>query len=222
MPQVVRAQVIMNPASTPKEQIMNTWHCVTVGATTPLAAVTAFATALDTFYQGIQGNFSADLEGAQPLARCFDLNDPMPRQPILEDEFSSLDTGSQYGVREIACCLSYKGTYLSGVSPKRKRGRIYIGPLSIALINTSTGMFTSAFRLALVSAADTLLAASDGSSLFRWVVYSPTSDPNSGNPAGGAGTDADCWDAVTEGWVDEDPDIQRRRSRPGGTRSTFT
>lgn len=217
MPQVVRVQVNLTPSFTPKESIMNTWHCVTVGATTPLVAVTSFVAALNTFYQAVDAVMGQYVGGHVPFARGFDLSDPKPRQPIYETSLTVLTTATTWLPREIACCISYKGTYLSGVSPRRKRGRIYIGPLASTSIDLANdGLFTSTFVSTLASAADALLGTSDASSEFRWVVYSPTSDPT------GEGNDAACWDAVTEGWVDENPDIQRRRSHTGGARSLFS
>lgn len=126
----------------------------------------------------------------------------------------TLSCGVAPAVRELCVCLSYKGTYLSGVSPKRKRGRIYLGPLAANTI--SSGEVASAAVTVFKNAAQTLLTASDASSQYRWVIYSPTTD------SAGTGLDLDSWDAVTEGWVDNNVDIQRRRGFSGGTRSTFT
>lgn len=222
MPQVIRCQVILTPGFEPEHQIVNTWHCVTVGATTPVDAAEDFSAALSVFYTAVDTYFSQYLGGHVPFLRAFNLDDPMPRQPILEESLSTLASASTWLPREIACCLSYKGTYLSGVSPKRKRGRIYLGPLALSTIDTANdGMFTSTFVNAVATAANTLLTSSTGSSTFRWVVYSPTSDPEATNPAGGAGSDADCWDAVTGGWVDDEIDIQRRRGVGSGTKVLY-
>lgn len=215
MPQVIRTQITLNPAADADAHIMNTWHCVTVGATTALAAATSFGAALVTFYGAIDAYLAAELNGSQTLVRHFDLSHPKPRQPILEGTTGALATGSGNLPRELCCVLSYKGTYLSGVSPKRKRGRIYLGPLYASAVG-SDGGFSATVVNGIVAAADTLLGVSDGSSEFRWVVYSPTSDPS------GEGSDAACWDAVTEGWVDYNVDIQRRRGLPGGVRTLYS
>lgn len=222
MPQVVRCQIDLTPGFTPQNKIMNTWHIVTVGATTPADAADAFVADVNTFYQAIDANFSQYLGGNVPFLRAFNLDDPMPRQPVHEESLITLTSASTWLPREIACCLSYKGTYLSGVSPKRKRGRIYLGPLAAATVDTANdGMFTSSFVTAVKNAAAALLTASTASSAYRWCIYSPTSDPNSNNPAGGAGQDAGCWDAVVGGWVDDEIDIQRRRGVGSGTKTLF-
>lgn len=219
MPQVVRCQVNLTPGFDPKFQIMNTWHCVTVGATSTHDAASSFAIGLNAFYQTIDTYFSQYLGGNVPFFRAFDLSHPMPRQPVYETSLTTLASASTWLPREIACCLSYKGLYLSGVSPKRKRGRIYLGPLALATVDTANdGLFTSTFVNAVAAAATTLVTTSSASSTYRWCVYSPTTDPESSNPAGGAGSDADCWDAVTGGWVDDEIDIQRRRGVGSGTK----
>jgi len=216
MPQVVRCQVTLNPAAETRSQYVNTWHIVTVGATTPLAAATAYHTALNGFYQAVDVHLSGLVLGAVPLVRYFDLSDPKPRQPIYESTLSALSNSGSTSAPELACCISYKGTYLSGVSPKRKRGRIYLGPLKGACIDTGTGKLDSTMVTAFATAADTMITTSTSSSEWRWVVYSPTSDPT------GEGNDADCWDAAVSGWVDDEVDIQRRRSlKSVGSKTLF-
>jgi len=215
MPQVLRCQVILNPGVNTRLQNMNTWHIVTVGAATTLDAHAEFYADLGTFYQAIDAHLSTFLSGSAPLMRTFDLSEPKPRQPIVESNLATLTTAATTLPAEIACCLSYKGTYISGVSPKRKRGRIYIGPLASATIDSSVGNFTSTFRGALATAAGTLQSDSAGATSYRWVVYSPASDPT------GEGTDVGSWDAVTEGWVDNEPDVLRSRSINYNTRSVF-
>lgn len=215
MPQVVRCQVILNPAVSTDLQMINTWHCVTVGATTSLAAAEAFADDLNVFYQAIDSHLSLFLSGSAPLFRAFDLSDPKPRQPIHEENLGILVTASTTLPAEIQCVLSYKGIYLSGVSPKRKRGRIFIGPLASAALDSSAGVFTGTLRTAIANAAEDLQTASSGSSLYRWVIYSPTTD------TAGEGQDLDSWDAVQEGWVGDNPDVLRSRGLISETRTLW-
>lgn len=216
MASVLRTQVTLNPTASTRDRIMNTWHVITVGATTPAVAGAAFATSLNTFYQAIDSLLSGNVNGQVPLVQIFDYLDPKPRQPVVETTLTALVSPATTQPQEIAACVSYRGAYVSGVSPKSKRGRIYIGPLYGPAVSTSTGLFTSTFRDALALAADNLLTASDASTEWRWVVYSPTLD------TAGNGQTLGCTTVVTEGWVDEAPDIQRRRGVVANTRSTFT
>lgn len=207
MAQVVRVQVIMNPSASPREHVINTWHCETFGGSTTLDAATEFVGDLSTFYTSISGQFSNELSGVSPLARCFDLSEPKPRQPIAEIGIGSLSTASSFAARELCVCLSYRTAYVSGVSPKRKRGRIYLGPMGDGGFASTTGLVASGTRTAIATAAGTLLTNSNTASDYRWVVYSPTTDVAG---TGGAGSGI-----VIAGWVDDNPDIQRRRSVPG-------
>lgn len=216
MPQVLRVQVTLNESADNRDHIINTWHCVTVGATSVVDCATAFVAALQTFYAGVDQYLANELNTYIPRVRVWDYSEPKPRQPVYEVNLSALATGTGNLPREVACCLSYKGFYVSGISPKSKRGRIYLGPLYNAALDSSDGSLASAMVSGIASAADTLVTASKAAAEYRWVIYSPTLDPN------GNGNDAACWDAVQEGWVDDNPDIQRRRSFAGGSRTTFS
>lgn len=206
MPQVVRVQVTLNPSADPRGQFVNTWHIVTVGATTTSAASDAFTQDLNAFYQTVDGQMSGDISGAVPFARCFDLSDPKPRQPVWETAFTALVCAGTTMPHEVACCLSYRGVYTSGVSPKRRRGRIYLGPLADGAVNSSTGKLHSTLVGLVAGAGDDLLQLSLASTEYHWCVYSPASDPD------GTGNDTACFHSVIAGWVDDEPDIQRRRS----------
>lgn len=213
--QTLRIQVILNPSVSTEDQVMNTWHIATEGATTPDTAAGDFVnTFLDSFYQSIDVQLAGELQGAVPLVRCFNLIEPKPRQPHAEMNLTALTTTSSALPREVACCLSYKAQYQSGVSPKRRRGRIYLGPLQNGAITSSTGLFASGMVSLITSAAQTLIDASQASALWKWVVYSPTTDT--------AGTGETGMYPVVSGWVDDNPDIQRRRNKAVGVRSTFS
>lgn len=201
----LRIQVVLNPTASTRDQVINTWHIVGQGATTPTAAATDFVTgALNTFYQAVDTYLSNELNGKVPLVRCWNYLEPKPRQPFTELNLTSLTTGGNMAPRELCVCLSYRAAYVSGVTPKRRRGRIYLGPLASSTLDTSNGMVTSAAVAAIATAADVLITASKASALWRWVVYSPTTDVN------GTGEDG-TYDALS-GWVDDNPDIQRRRN----------
>lgn len=106
---------------------------------------------------------------------------------------------------EVAACLSYHRAYGSdpefgpgGVRPKnRDRGRIFIGPLSGLAMETLTASnptLSSTFRATLAGATAPLLGTSDAT----WVQWSR----------------ADASVApVVGGWIDDAPDIQRRRGQ---------
>jgi len=211
--QTLRVAVVLNPGSEGKERMMNTWHIATRDATTPVTAANSFITSLNTFYQAIDAQLGNFLSGAVPLVQVYNLLENKPRQPIVEDELTVLTTSSTGTATELACCVSYRAEYVSGITPKRRRGRIYIGPLGGSVIDTSTGRIAGASVTAIAGAADTLQAASGASTEWAWVVYSPTTDVT--------GTGETGMYEVIAGWVDNKPDVQRRRGTNIGTKTTF-
>lgn len=108
---------------------------------------------------------------------------------------------------EVAICLSFHGSYdglpeESGLTrPRsRRRGRVYIGPVTGNAGLAGVVIPAVQQRIAQVGArlrADALAAG------MPWVVYSSTSD---------------IAHQVVEGWVDDAFDIQRRRGRKASSR----
>lgn len=213
--QVLRCEVTLNPDASTRERIMNVWHIGATVGTDPVDAADSFRDDIDAFYQAIDGSFAAELDGKIPALRVFDLSHDKPRQPIHEEGLQVLDTGADSAARELCVVLSYRATYISGVSPKRRRGRIYVGPWAAGLVNTTTGLIASSVVAGVRLAGEDLLAASDASADYTWIVYSPTTDTaGTGEPTTGF--------PVVAGWVDNEVDVQRRRGRPQpGVKSAF-
>lgn len=213
---VLRCQVVYNPADEPRHQIMNTWHIVDQVASDPITAATDFKSDLNIFYQACDLYFSSEMNGKVPLFSAWDLSDPKPRQPVYSTFMSALAvTGTSVGPREVACCVSYRGAYISGENPQSRRGRVYLGPLRADVIDSNTGLIAAATVTAFSNAADALLASAAGSTDYVWVVYSRKLDV-SGNG------DIGSYTTVTSGWVDNNPDIQRRRQSPTRAKTTFS
>jgi hypothetical protein len=98
--------------------------------------------------------------------------------------------------REIACCLSY----YSGRNSPRYRGRIYVPIVAALPGNVTLGVRPSTLARDNVAALVPLLTGLGGTNV-DWVVYSRVDD--TARP-------------VTNWWVDDEWDVQRRR----GLRST--
>lgn len=212
--QVIRAEVTLNPSASSRERIMNVWHFATVGAGTPSALAGTVTSTLDDFYQDIDTYLSSELTGAVPLIRFFNLIEPKPRQPYVENTLTTLACAVTRANREDAVCLSYKALYQSGVTPKRRRGRIYLGPLSNGALGATSGKLDPTVKTAFVSAAQTLFDIHDAATAWSWVVYSPTTDT--------AGTGETGAYEVVSGWIDDEIDTQRRRGLPQpGVKTTF-
>jgi len=143
---------------------------------------------------GGSGTLSALLGGQVNNAsqiRLYRLNDDPPREPTVYD-FTLTGTAATGMPAEVALCISYFATRnIAG-----RRGRIYIGPLS-----SSVGSFigadwrpTTATRDTLAGKATDLLAAAD---LAGWP-WALLSSDGVARP-------------ITDGWVDDAFDTQRRR-----------
>lgn len=160
-------------------------------------------TALNAFYVAIDGLYSSLVDGTEVRCDYYQLSDPEPRAPVKSNGFTTLTTDSSASPPEVSLVLSYQGARISGLPQARRRGRIYIGPLGGGLTDrpNEIGQINP-----LVAAADTLLAASAAAATWTWAQYSPTN---------GTGID------VTDGWVDNEWDTQRRRGRVATSRTTF-
>lgn len=146
------------------------------------------------------------LSGAIYL-KYYDMADPMPRAPIHTDTraFVPATSGTTLPA-EVCQVISFEAEPVSGVPQSRRRGRIYLPAFSTTKLDVD-GSFSSATTNAVAAAANSLLIASLASSTWKWVVASKVSGARA---------------PVTRGWVDEAPDIQRRRGRLYPYRAVFT
>lgn len=201
----------------PEDDVINVWH---------FDSDQTFAEDADdvvgrlrTFYQTIDGTLFPARVGAAATVKVYDLADPEPRSPGLVDTIAltpSLDANPM--PNEVAMCLSMKADPVSGVSPGRLRGRIFIGPVA------STTMTISGFRCRFTNTAMTTLrdaavalATGPDPGDGRLAIYSPTTHAELG---GGAGELADSFNDVTEVHVDNAPDTIRSRGEKADTRVT--
>lgn len=175
------------------DKYVNTWHCI---ADDEVELESGFIVQLTTFYGALDGYYSAAVDPAASWYRAYDLADPEPRAPVLEENFSLGTTATTYLPAEIAMCLSFEAPRQSGLSQARRRGRVYLGPLGASALNTATGFVTSAFWTDLGTAGQNLLDASQAATTWAWAVYSRANDSAI---------------EVVHAWVDSAWDTQRRR-----------
>nr|CRY96813.1 hypothetical protein [uncultured prokaryote] len=133
----------------------------------------------------------------------YDRADPIPRAPVLTTFHSfATATGSTSLPTEVALCLSFQGSKVSGVPQARRRGRVYIGPLYQAASDTA-GRPTSGVRTSLAAMGAHVKAfAANG----YWQVWSTVNN----SPT-----------LVVDGWIDNSFDTQRRRGVEATARTTF-
>jgi hypothetical protein len=129
--------------------------------------------------------------------RVYDKADDKPRQPkatVTRPQRTGPAAPAPY---EVALCLSF----YSERNIPRRRGRIYLGPLTAGNANSerpSAGLLTLALDMA------TAFSALGGANV-TWQVYSPTTDDTM---------------PVTNAWCDDAWDTQRRRGLKPASRQT--
>lgn len=200
----------------PRDDIVNTWAFSGAGLATEALAEEA-VNRLGSFYaadiggQTVSGWLAGDLLEPNGLQfSVYEITDPEPRAPIFEQLNTVITYSSAAPLpEEVACCLSFQADPNSGQSQARRRGRVYLGPLiaSAAVQVGSDGPVRPSSTLVgtLLDHATALLDASDAE--MHWSVWSRT---------------AGAFYRVTNGWVDNAFDTQRRRGADPTARSSFT
>lgn len=200
---IVRAQVEIKATSgIAEDSAQNVWHFLCANLTTPFAAI---ETALINFYRTIEGIYPATIAQNGHRIRQYRLDEPEPRAPVRDSNFNLTNPTSGTAMPpELAVCLSFQGARVSGTSQARRRGRVYLGPLDTAMF--TGGLLTAAVQTSVAGAATNLLTASVGSGDWEWSVYSRMDSVTV---------------PVTNGWVDNAPDVQRRRGLAATNRLTW-
>jgi len=188
--------IIPMKSGSTKDACVNNFSFLTSGSVEDGAANITLA--LKTFYAAVQTNWSPDVDSAKVFIKIYDRADPKPRPPRHEEVFGlGVTVGTTSLPHELALCCSFRGARVAGVPPARQRGRIFFGPLATSTVVGST--FTSTTLTNFANALNTLRTTTDGYPNVEWVVWSERTGPS------GSG-----WH-VTDGWVDNAVDVQRRR-----------
>lgn len=208
MPHLMAQVRIPRDSGTPEDVSVNTFHFSWDNIAQPLPAVAAgeILGRLSVFYLDVDQYLSA--HNANPVeVRVYNMSDPPPRAPILTAPMVPLTFSTGVYPGEVAAVLSFQGVQISGAPQARRRGRIYLGPLS-----TDTGDDASpdvrpnaTFRAGLAAAGENLADSSTAD--LTWAVYSPTDDALVG---------------ITNGWVDNAFDTIRSRGARATTRTTWS
>lgn len=214
----------------PKDQFVNVFNFNTSGAlTADFLATVAFKVIDFWITAGSTGTalavlLSPNISPRQGKLKLYDRSAAIPRAPIASATFT-IPAASSGGAlpEQIALCLSY----FTDRNIKSHRGRIYVGPLAVAALNTSNArpfantllkLKDAAVRLATdgVPAAAAAVLASIGASTgisttpeaagVRWALYSPT-----------LGTSV----AINAGWIDDEWDGQSRRRVEATSRTVW-
>lgn len=206
--------IFQNANLLPEDATVNTWHFENTGAL-PITDYDNVRDMLEDFYSetapgatgAITDLYSDEAFSGDVTVRAYDLDDPQPRVPVYEDGWTFTPSTAITMPAEVALVMSFQAAPSSGVSQASRRNRIYLGPFNQST-TAGTGLRpASVYRTRIALAATELLAASDASVRWKWRVWSPTL--NAGAP-------------VSNGWIDDAWDTQRRRGLAPTTRTLFT
>lgn len=199
-----RTQVELAMASgNPLDKATNVWH---FGADNT-AELDLALTQLTTFYAAIDGFLSSLVATTGHRVRCYDLADDEPRAPVKDQGLGTLSLGTQTLPPELAVCVSYQTVRQSGMSQARRRGRLYFGPMSNASVTPTNGQIATTTLTGFGTAIQNLLDASQAATTWYWAIYSPTNQ---------------LAIEVSDAWLDNAFDVQRRRGIAATTRTIFT
>jgi len=181
----------------------NTWYC-TAGNPTELLG---FNSAVLAFYGSIAVLMGNMVKATDQINwKSYDMNDPEPRAPILSASSTINPDNTTTLPAEVAMVMSFQAVKVSGSPQARRRGRVYL-PFIKTSQNGSDGRPTSNIITVIANAGDVLVTASKTSTTWKWGVYSPTDGVSR---------------PVTDGWVDNEWDTQRRRGRVRTSRTLFS
>lgn len=186
----------------PEDAAQNTWHFQgSFDASIGAAVTAAWQQFMRDVYGGVPPNPVAQ---TGHTLKIYALSDPEPRAPVWDVGWSFAASPSGTPLPSETCItISYQGARVSGTDQARRRGRMYIGPLSTGTM--TDGRPDSATISSMVTAFQTFHAAIATAGV-TFVVYSRTND---------AGV------AVTDGWIDNAFDTQRRRGVKATARNPF-
>jgi len=200
----IRAQVILKTVDNVAENfVSNSWA---FDCPTPADAPDLLTPLIEDFYSTLRGYLSPVIAQNNHTVKYSVLPGTPPNYPFEEDTFNLTTAPSGTALPdEVAVCLSFQGSRGAGFPQARRRGRIYFGPLATV---AATGNRPATALLTLMGTT-ALTLMTDVNALgagYGWVVWSPTD---------GSAVE------VTNGWIDNAFDTQRRRGVDYTSRTVF-
>lgn len=202
MPHILAQVTIPYKTGIPEDVTVNTWSFEIADTNeTNFSQVGAF---LNTFYSAIDSYMSPVLDLDNVTVKAYDRSDPEPRTPFATGELAlPVTNDGPVMPEEVAVCLSFRGVLASGAPPARRRGRVYLGPLSTQTIvagGNSRSRVAGGFIEDVIEGYEAAWAELTTAGNVH-EVWSPTDEVGR---------------TVVQAWVDNEFDTQRRR----GTAST--
>jgi len=204
----------------PEDAVVNTFSWIGNHAGGRDSSASLIKTALDTFYAAVKTYLSSQYSWNSGTYEHIDMSDAKPRVPFASQTaaLGTLNTAANDFPSEVAWCCSMRGATGSGLNMKRRRGRIYLGPLQFNSLDLPIqGSATT-------DAVATAFAALKTVTQTKLAIYSPYT--HHAVPVGQNIKDYpnevpslldDSFVEVVAVWVDNAFDTQRRR----GVKSTY-
>jgi hypothetical protein len=221
---LMRAQVVIPmDGLLPEDYVTNTWHfdADDAGITaTDAEHGDAVHDLLQAFYTVAGGELFPVEVGPTATLKVYDMRDPEPRVPFWTDTISlPPGTGSMLPA-EVALCMSFRASVVSGQSAARRRGRVFLGPVrtGAGAVVASQHRPTNPVLTNIATAAGVLIDGKDAvpGVKVKWSVYSPTTAAEVGVSLD------DAFNDVVAGWLDNAWDTQRRRGPEASSRVVFS
>lgn len=208
--------ILQGLSQLPEDRYVNTFHFDTsdTDPTMPFETVAnLIADRLEQFFDltivvggsAISSFLARIFDESKVLVKVYRLSDPEPREPITIQYGMVNTTLGGAMASEVALCSSY----YSGTNTPRNRGRVYIGPLKASAVDAPQGVPARpslALRNTISSASKRLADHTTGP------IWSTLSKAIPGVLSAGE---------ITDGWVDDAFDTQRRRGAPSTTRTIW-
>jgi hypothetical protein len=209
----IAQHITFGPSNLPEDRFINFFAFAGAIEPAPVAAAVAIANALERFFTVEHGPVGFPITAFLPAGlgdtaevRVYDVSDPLPREPqIITYPFPA--SGGTALPSEVAVCNSY----FADRNLPRQRGRIFIGPVTTAAMGSGSPFPVRVkleMRQSLAEASKDLVELGAGAG-FNWCVRSQ------------AGVGVTTFSPITDGWVDDAFDTQRRRGEKASTRNTW-
>lgn len=232
MTRFYRAQVaVENDSLEVRDAAVNTYHFAADEVDAQSTEVATIVSSLTALYQSLDGPVLSVHGSGNFRIKVYDLEDAPVRAPIHDSTWAG-SMGTTALPNEVAVCVSFRGANISGGNRRRRRGRVFLGPVSTNLNDSRVGdqEVASADRTIILNAFASLgTALNGGLSNIAHCVFSkanalglavgeappelePTYTPEQ-LEAGMTG--------VSLYWVDNALDTQRRRGLRPTTRTTI-
>lgn len=198
------------------DNVINTFNFTGVDdtedqATAAVGIIKAFYNDLaDTQVNPVKYYFSGEINFGGARIKIYDLADPEPRVPILDESLGTTNVtpGSSTNLPgEVAVCLSYSAAAESGVSAARRRGRIYLGPLCTTASTGTTAIAARPLAGMLLDMSKAAAELASGPVGTQWCVWSRVNN---------------AFYPIVQGYLDNAFDTQRRRGVATTTRTGWT